>query len=250
MRFILVHGSMHGAWCFDRLVPELTRRGHQAVAVDLPGLGDRRSENASLEGFRDAVLEALQPGAVLVGHSMGCVAATLGADSFPDLAHIVYLAGPLPIEGAPILEAVQAGVTEEGTRVRVSGGADAYMTLTADGIAATIAPTAARECFYQDCDDDTVDWALARLCPQQIDVLTKPVSVPDFWRRNPRRSYIRCSEDRAVLPEVSALASARLGVRPLTIPGSHSPFLSRPSTLAEVLLQAISTKHLSDLKPT
>jgi len=34
--FGLVHGSWHGAWCWERLVPELEARGHRAVAVDLP----------------------------------------------------------------------------------------------------------------------------------------------------------------------------------------------------------------------
>ena len=32
MRFVLVHGASHGAWCWDLLVPELNRLGHEAVA--------------------------------------------------------------------------------------------------------------------------------------------------------------------------------------------------------------------------
>jgi len=34
--FGLVHGSWHGGWCWERLIPELEARGHRAVAVDLP----------------------------------------------------------------------------------------------------------------------------------------------------------------------------------------------------------------------
>ena len=34
--FALVHGSMHGAFCWRDLVPELERLGHRAVAPDLP----------------------------------------------------------------------------------------------------------------------------------------------------------------------------------------------------------------------
>jgi alpha-beta hydrolase superfamily lysophospholipase len=37
MRFVLVHGAAHGAWCWERLIGELTRLGHEAIAVDLPG---------------------------------------------------------------------------------------------------------------------------------------------------------------------------------------------------------------------
>jgi pimeloyl-ACP methyl ester carboxylesterase len=43
MDICLVHGSFHGAWCWDLLRPHLESRGHRVVAVDLPisepGLG-------------------------------------------------------------------------------------------------------------------------------------------------------------------------------------------------------------------
>ncbi|HEX4777104.1 MAG TPA: alpha/beta fold hydrolase, partial [Acidimicrobiia bacterium] len=32
----LVHGAYHGAWCWERVVPELEARGHHVVAMDLP----------------------------------------------------------------------------------------------------------------------------------------------------------------------------------------------------------------------
>src|SRR5262245_614415 len=34
--FVLVHGAYHGGWCWSRLVPELERLGHRAIAPDLP----------------------------------------------------------------------------------------------------------------------------------------------------------------------------------------------------------------------
>ena len=41
MRFVFVHGGFHAAWCWDHTTAELERRGHEAVAVDLPGHGTR-----------------------------------------------------------------------------------------------------------------------------------------------------------------------------------------------------------------
>ena len=29
-----IHGGFHGAWCWDRVVPELERLGHEALALD------------------------------------------------------------------------------------------------------------------------------------------------------------------------------------------------------------------------
>lgn len=33
--FGLVHGGGFGAWCWERLIPELEARGHRAATVDL-----------------------------------------------------------------------------------------------------------------------------------------------------------------------------------------------------------------------
>ena len=35
-QFLLVHGAFHGAWCWQKLVAELEKRGHRAKAIDLP----------------------------------------------------------------------------------------------------------------------------------------------------------------------------------------------------------------------
>ena len=42
MRFVLIHGGYHGAWCWDRLTPELEKLGHQALSIDLPGCSRAR----------------------------------------------------------------------------------------------------------------------------------------------------------------------------------------------------------------
>ena len=37
--FVLVHGSWHGAWCWEALTPRLKAQGHAVIAPDLPGHG-------------------------------------------------------------------------------------------------------------------------------------------------------------------------------------------------------------------
>jgi alpha-beta hydrolase superfamily lysophospholipase len=37
---VLVHGAMHGAWCWEHVAPLLSGMGHAVRAIDLPGLGD------------------------------------------------------------------------------------------------------------------------------------------------------------------------------------------------------------------
>ena len=59
--FASVHGSWHGAWCWELLSPFLRRLGHDVVAMDLP-CGDG---SASFVTYADVVCDALEgsPGA-------------------------------------------------------------------------------------------------------------------------------------------------------------------------------------------
>jgi pimeloyl-ACP methyl ester carboxylesterase len=51
-------------------------------------------------------------------------------------------------------------------------------------------------------------------------------------------SYLICDQDRAVPPPVQEAMAGRAGtVR--RVPASHSPFLSRPDDVADVVLQAL-----------
>jgi hypothetical protein len=53
----------------------------------------------------------------------------------------------------------------------------------------------------------------------------------------PPLAYIVCTGDRAISPDWQrAVAIKTLRVRPYQLPGGHSPFLSRPDELAELLM--------------
>jgi len=109
MRFVLVHGAMHGAWCRDRLVPELAALGYEAVVVDLPGHGTRRNEVATLESYGNALAGVVEQDDVLVGHSMGGTVITLAADAIDSkVGHLIYLAAPVPHEGKSLADVMSA----------------------------------------------------------------------------------------------------------------------------------------------
>ena len=92
----------------------------------------------------------------------------------------------------------------------------------------------ARQFMYADCDDQTTKGAIDRLRPQA----QPPYSVPcplDAFPDTPC-TYIVCREDRLVSPDWSRrVARERLNADLIELPGSHSPFLSRPRELAETL---------------
>ena len=247
LRFVLVHGASHGAWCWDRLIPELTALGHQAVAVDLPGNAARPTEAATLTSYRDAVLEHLTGSEVLVGHSMGSAVVSVVADARPDLVgHLTLLGGPLPVDGKPLSyqsTAPSVGGTQQAVDAD-EASAERTMKLTDDGSAFYWDRDGARETFFHDCDEATVEWAAARLVPQPLAPVLEPVTLSRLAGVDLPRSYVVCLEDRAFPTRVCRQQAARLGVEPLTIATSHSPFLSRPKELAALLVHATTTTPL------
>lgn len=253
MRFLFVHGGFHAAWCWERVIAELEMLGHEGVAVDLPGHGALVDRESTLANRRDAIVAMMQPGDVLVGHSGGGFDATLAADARPDLvAHIVYLAAALPREGRTYPEAMAMRDDQE-----LDEGFDgdvgemlSYLRFDDDGAMWFADFEGAWKYFYHDCDETTARWAFDRLGPERFgDTTVTPVSVSRFWEAELPRSFIVCEQDRSMPRWLADTVTRRLGVEQLSIDASHSPFLSRPRELAELLVHATTTSPIAPLTP-
>ncbi|KDF02071.1 esterase [Mycolicibacterium aromaticivorans JS19b1 = JCM 16368] len=254
MRFVLVHGGFHAGWCWERTVAELNRLGHEAEAVDLPGHGTRVDDPLTewtIPCRRDAILAAIRPGDVLVGHSGGGFDATVAADAAVEaVSHIVYLAAALPREGRSYPEAMAMRNTEDGEFDGDVGEMLGYLHFDDEGAMTFADFGGAWRYFYHDCDETTARWAFDRLGPEKFGAVNDTrVSLPRFWAAELPRSFIRCTEDRSMPRWLADSVSERLGVEQLTIEASHSPFLSRPAELAELLVHATTTRPIGPLQP-
>jgi pimeloyl-ACP methyl ester carboxylesterase len=82
-------------------------------------------------------------------------------------------------------------------------------------------------------------WAFARLRAQNSSGLWAQPYPLERWP-DVKTASVFATEDRALTPEWSRfVARERLGVEPIELPGSHSPFVSRPAALADALVRAI-----------
>ncbi|MHA6344777.1 alpha/beta fold hydrolase [Roseivivax sp. CAU 1761] len=228
--FLLIHGSCHGAWCWDATIAALAARGHAARAIDLPGHGADRTApgGITLDLYAEAIRAALRPGDVLVGHSMAGYPISRTADLDPSgIARLVYLAAYVPAPGASLVE-----MRRRAPRQPILGAID----LAEDGRTFSIRPEAARDVFYQDCPPAAVARALDLLCPKPVAPQATPLTLGANWQAVPR-SYIICEEDNAVPTELQR-EMAPAAARPEhihSLPGSHSPFMARPEALADLL---------------
>jgi len=253
-RFVLVHGGYHGAWCWNRLLPELAALGHDALAIDLPGAGARFAEKATLASWRAALAEVIDTGDVLVGHSLGGFAISIAADEVPEkVGRLVYLSASVPVEDATMREtAIRLDTDWSATSGRRYEDFVRVIDTPEQGPCTVVTdPAAAGEIFYHDCSPQEQAWAFEQLTPMSVEVTTTPVSVPRFWTAPIPRDYILCTDDRTHPVASDNASMRRLGLSVCgAISSSHSPFLSRPSETARLLHACASGVFQAHRAPT
>lgn len=230
--FALVHGAFHGAWCWERLAPQLQERGHRVVAMDLPC----DDPAATFDTYADVVVRALadEPGddVVVVGHSLAGLTIPLVAAK-RTVRRLIYLCGVVPIPGRTFAEQLQGDEDMVNPRY-LDGVAEA----DAAGRRAFVDEAVAREVFFADCDEQIAQMAFKRLRPQALTPYAQPFPLEEF--PPVPATYVLCREDRMVNQDWSrTVARDRLGAELIEFPGSHSPFLSRPAELATALEEAL-----------
>ena len=87
--------------------------------------------------------------------------------------------------------------------------------------------------FYADCDSDTQQWAVGHIRPMPGKPFGDP-ATEGSWHRIPS-TYIVCAEDAALPPEVQRNVFAPRTAETVEMQVSHSPFLSQPQALADLL---------------
>jgi pimeloyl-ACP methyl ester carboxylesterase len=216
--FGLVHGAWHGAWVWERLVPELEVRGHHHVAVDLPCEDD----DAGLDEYARTVADALGDAedVVLVGHSLGGLTVPRVAALRP-VARIVLVAALLPREGMSLVDQLRAdrGILiggNEGRRI------DERRRLEWFDAAAAI------RALYGDVDTQVAAAAFARLRPQANKPHVEKATEP--WPDVPT-THLVCAQDRMVSPDYQRRAPFPQQL----VASAHAPMLSRPTELARLL---------------
>jgi pimeloyl-ACP methyl ester carboxylesterase len=230
---VLVHGAWHGAWCWDRVAAPSREQGLAVVAVDLPGhgldprpLGDLHGDAAAVR----EVLDTIEGDVVLVGHSYGGAVIT-EAGAHPAVRRLVYLA-------AFCIDEHETCATAGGDDPRLAAMshegrpslAEAFV-IHDDG-SITLTPDGAAVCLYNDCDQASIDWALAHLSPQPMVTFTQSPTVAS-WRTRPA-TYVVCDHDQGVHPDLQRLMAERCADT-VTWPADHSPFLSDPTRVIDLL---------------
>jgi pimeloyl-ACP methyl ester carboxylesterase len=272
--FVLIHGGWHNQSAWRKVRPILEAKGCAVLTLDLPGAGIHtiapRSFSArpfdlgafaaepspiagvTLEERTQAVIAAVEAAAslsdrvILVGHSAGGMTISAAAERIPEsLTAVVYLAAFMVPNGMSLLDmlphesmstALSHGlfvgdpIAIGATRINPGPSNDAYRALL-------------RASFYADATESDFEEATAQLhCDEPNLGAVAPSEITSSRFGSVPRHYIRTTQDRAVplagQDHMIAAVDGAIGGKTIThtMQSSHSPFLSQPAALSEILL--------------
>lgn len=229
--FVLLHGSFHGAWAFERLASLLVRDGHRVVAPDLPGhglraelprafCGDRVDPAAmatevspvaelGLADWVDPIVDLLwgirertpEHDLVLLGHSAaGLVLSAVGEAVPSAIDRLVYLSAFMPPNGWTATDclAMEELSTSLLTELLVADpaavGAFRINPRSSDAAYRALVKTV----FADDIDDRTWEAVAHLLTPDtSVRLHADPVTTTADWWGSIPRTCINATADRS-----------------------------------------------------
>lgn len=227
---VVAHGAWSAGWAWRRMRPRVAGTGATLLTPTYTGVGERSHLAHPEIGLGDHVEDMVQVlefedvhDAVLVGHSYGGMVATGLVSRCPErIAAVVYLDAFVPAAGQALVDLLPAGAADA-----MRAGADA----TGDGW--RVPPN--------DLPPDTpaadVEWITPRRGPQPLRTFTEPsaagapVELP--------KAYVYCTVvgPGDVFGQFAARARHDDDWEYREIDASHSPHVTAPDALAELLAE-------------
>jgi pimeloyl-ACP methyl ester carboxylesterase len=240
--FVLVPGAWHNATTYDKVISLLSAQGFKSIAVSLPSTsGDKNaSVKDDIEATRAAITGETTQGndVVVVVHSYGGI---VGASAMKDLTTkqnesdglvigFVMLASGFAQTGAAFMEGLGGMPPPFWTADAESG----FATLVGDP----------RPVFYHDLPIEEGEMWVKRLEKQSLKALYEGGEhIYAGWKDVPVFTAIT-TDDRSFPPEFQrmfAQAAKDTGgdVTIREIFSSHSPMLSKPDEVVEIMIEAV-----------
>jgi pimeloyl-ACP methyl ester carboxylesterase len=231
--YLLVHGAWLGGWCWRRVVPFLRGAGHEVFTPTLTGLGERvhlANPRIDLDTHTQDVLAVLQyedlHDVILVGQSYGGVVITAVAEHASErLAQLVYLGAAIPRDNQAVADLPRTAAMIAEFQRRGSGSGEDWQL-----------PPLSLEHLGVTAEED-VRWVGSRLVAQPIKTFQQRVRLTSPAAAALPRAYIHCTSPALVHFEPFVERAKAEGWRYRELPTPHSPNVTAPELLANVLLE-------------
>ena len=212
---LLVHGAWHGAWCWNLVEKELKNKGVDARSLNLPFTGvydDIASVSNALKDIDNQV--------ILLGHSYGGIVISSAAEAKDNVDQLIYLSAILLEPG----ESMQL----DGSKIQID---------VDENLMSEVKESSAIPAFYGDVDPKLAKASIELLRP--FPIVSGSQGIGEAWREK-HSTYIVCQEDKAIPPELQYVM-AKKADRIIEWQCGHSPFLSKPKLVIDLLLNLASS---------
>lgn len=233
--FILIHGSWHSAWNWHKVLPLLKKAGHNAIAIDLPGMGRDKTpiQEVKMETTVEKIcqlIDSVEGKVILVGHSKNGIMISQAAEyKSHKIEKLVYLAAYL---------IPNRKTQREYSLLDTTGVLKPYVTIYENLNAHTLQPAIYKEGLYHDCDDHITELAKVLLSHEPVESGITPLKLTEENFGSVPRYYIECTADRAVTPFIQQKMYTEIPCKKVfRMDTSHSSFFSRPEELTEIFCE-------------
>lgn len=233
--FVFIPGSFHAAWCWYKMQTLLNKDSNTTEAVDLPAHGRDNTpiKEITLDSYVDAVckvLEKYNKPVVLIGHNRAGIIISQVAEKMPDrIDKLVYLCAFLIPNG----EAMVATALTDSSSALVSN----LIFNDAEGWHFP-KESIFKEAFYNDCSEDDIVLCNFLLTKEPNAPVGTPLQLSEANYGKVKKVYIHTTMDNTITYGLQKQMVEKIPVNQVfEMKAGHSPFLSKPRELADLLLK-------------
>jgi pimeloyl-ACP methyl ester carboxylesterase len=232
---VLAHGAWSAAWAWKKVRPLMAAAGHAFFTPTYTGLGERTHLASPANDLETHIADVLGVmtcedlrDVVLIGHSYGGMVASGVADRARDrVARLIYLDAFVPENGQALIDLVP---DPEKSRlldsVKSENGGDGWRV--------TPNPTP------PDTSAEDLAWVAKFRVPQSVKCFTQSLRLQAALTLP--RVFIHCTRyaDKKPFAKFDSATKGKPGWRNFDLDASHSPNVTAPEALMDVLARCVA----------
>lgn len=223
---VLAHGAWADGSSWASVIGSLVESGHEVAAAALP-LSSFDADVAAVE----QALERVSGPTVLVAHAYA--GAVIAATRNPRVKALVYVTALAPDQGETVADVFYRAAPHPRAP-KLAPDSHGLIYLPRPAFAEAFAPNASAE---QQALLAAVQRPIAPAC------ITVPMNRPR-WRDLPSW-FLVAEQDLMILPETQRFMAQRMGARIRSHAVDHTPIVTSPSVVVDIIREAIAEAHAS-----
>lgn len=233
--YVLVHGAWQAPYVWDAVRSDLESKGNKVIVVELPGHGSDNTpaHTITLDAYSDKVAEAISKTdgkVILVGHSMGGMVVTGVAEKIPSkISKLVYIGAFIPASEQSLGE---LAMTDPDSKLGPN------LMESADHLTLDVKRDNLTYLFINDGSQSVKDQMLSNYRAEPAIPFGGKITLTSANFGSVEKVYIKTMQDIVISPGLQDRMIAGAGIKTVhQVNTSHSPFLSQPRAVSDLLLQ-------------